>query len=91
MKASFIGKTSMGFVTWRVYNIKSEMRMVRNGVYPFYNDKMCICIYDKDSAAWCAYESLEAVLKNWVFHTVTSYDSNVTRDILTGKGLKPLY
>lgn len=63
MKAKFIGTTSMGFVSGRIYDIKSKIQMIWEG-----GDTMaCICIYDKNSTAWCPYQSLEAVMKNWVF------------------------
>lgn len=73
----------MGFITGNVYDIKSQIQMVRKGDA---ENIMCICIYDKNSKAWCPYESLESVTKNWMF-----YDSKVTRDILIGNGLRPLY
>lgn len=58
MKAKFIGKTSMGFVTCKMYNIESKIQIV--------NNIPCICIYDKNSNTWCPYQSLEAVMKNWI-------------------------
>ncbi len=92
MKAKFVGKSSMGFVTGKIYNIRSKIQMVRSGGLIFGENIMCICIYDNNSNAWCPYESLEAVMNNWVFDIKNyKYSDDVTRDILTGKGLKPLY
>ena len=68
MKAKFIGKSSMGFTCGEIYDIKSKIQMIRKGSYPFCEDMMCICIYDKNSKALCPYQSLEAVMKNWIFY-----------------------
>lgn len=65
MKGKFIGKSSMGFQNGITYNIRSDIKMVRKGESVFGNDMMCICIYDMNSKAWCPYQNLEAVLKNW--------------------------
>ena len=67
MRGKFIGKSSMGFVTGDIYNIKTQIQKIRKSVYPFCEDIMCICIYDINSKAWCPYRSLEAVMKNWIF------------------------
>jgi len=67
MKAKFIGKSSMGFVAGKTYDIISTIRMVRVGGSVFGADRECICIYDKNSKAWCPYQSLESVMKNWIF------------------------
>lgn len=65
MKGKFIGKSSMGFIYGRVYDIRSTIQIVRKGG-SFFNDAMqCICIYDNNSLAWCPYESLESLLMNW--------------------------
>ena len=67
MIGKFIGKSSMGFINGNTYNIQLKIQKVRKGYYPFCEDMTCICIYDKNSKAWCPYQSLEAVLKNWSF------------------------
>lgn len=65
MKGKFIGKSSLGFESGKTYNIRSDIKMVRNGGYIFGENLICICIYDKDSGAWCPYQSLESLLSNW--------------------------
>lgn len=65
MKGKFIGKSSMGFQNGITYNIRSDIKMIRRGGIAFSNDMMCICIYDMNSKAWCPYQSLESVMKNW--------------------------
>lgn len=69
MKGKFIGQSSMGFQHGIVYDIRSDIKMIRNCknkfLKEFVGDMMCICIYDQNSDAWCPYQSLEAVLKNW--------------------------
>lgn len=68
MKGKFIGKSAMGFVTGKTYNIESKIQKIRKGGrYPFCEDMICICIYDKNSRAWCPYQSVEAIMKNWTF------------------------
>ena len=67
MKGKFIGKSSMGFQNGITYNIRSDIKMIRRGGSEFSNDMMCICIYDMNSKAWCPYQSLDEVMKNWVF------------------------
>lgn len=65
MIGQFIGKTSMGFKTGVIYELKSELRIIRNkdGINIPY-----IYLYDiKDKIGGCPYSSLEAVLKNWDF------------------------
>ena len=65
MKGKFIGKSSMGFQNGITYNIRSDIKMIRKVGSVFGNDMMCICIYDMNSKAWCPYQSLESVMKNW--------------------------
>ena len=65
MKGKFIGKSSMGFHNGITYNIRSDIKMIRKGGSVFGNDMMYICIYDMNSKAWCPYQSLESVMKNW--------------------------
>ena len=65
MKAKFIGKSSMGFVTGETYDIKSRIQMIQKQGSSFRRITACICIYDNNSIAWCPYQSLEAVMKNW--------------------------
>ena len=61
MQGEFIGKTSMGFVSGKVYNIYSKIQRVKRFGIPM----LSICIYDKDSTAWCSYTNLESMMKNW--------------------------
>ena len=68
MIGKFIGNSSMGFKSGYVYNIKTEIKNVRKGGL-FGKSVPCICVYDVDSMAWCPYESLGAVLKNWEFYS----------------------
>lgn len=65
MKAKFIGKSSMGFKTGKIYNIRSELKpIIKTNMA--YNKKMtCVCVYDTNSSAWCSYQTLEAFLNNW--------------------------
>lgn len=65
MRGKFIGKSSMGFRNGVTYNIRSDIKMIRKGANISGNDIMCICIYDMNSKAWCPYQSLESVMKNW--------------------------
>lgn len=68
MKGKFIGKTSMGFVTGKMYDVESRIQIVRRGGVVFGENVACICIYDKYSDAWCPYQTLEAVIDNWMFN-----------------------
>ena len=72
MKAIFIGEDgSRGFKRGQTYEVNSDIRPIHTGGgYIFGQEKMCICIYDRNSRAWCPYSSLEAVLKNWSFLSV---------------------
>lgn len=65
MIGKFIGNNTMGFKHGHTYNIKSKIQIIRKVSYPFCKDMMCICIYDVNSKAWCPYQSLEALFKNW--------------------------
>lgn len=76
MRGKFIGKTSMGFKHGETYDLTSEIKNIRKsngytitdiGGHPcmIANDMTCICLIDSNSSAWCPYESLEAVLRNW--------------------------
>ena len=65
MKGKFIGKSSMGFRNGVTYNIQSDIKMIGKDGNVSGNDIMCICIYDMNSKAWCPYQSLESVMKNW--------------------------
>ena len=67
MKGKFIGKSSMGFQNGITYNIRSDIKMIRRDGSTFSNDMVCICIYNMNSKAWCPYQSLEEVMKNWEF------------------------
>lgn len=61
MIGKYIGNNSMGFKHGKVYTIKSKIELIikRNKMLP------CICIYDVNSKAWCPYQSLEALFRNW--------------------------
>lgn len=67
MICRFIGKTSMGFVTGRIYTIRSDIKDIYVGGKIFGESISCICVYDMNSSAWCPYQSLESVLKNWEY------------------------
>lgn len=49
----------MGFITGHTYDLRSEIKIVYS--------KTCICLFDKHSNAWCPYDSVESMLKNWKF------------------------
>ena len=66
MIAKFIGQTSMGFINGKTYNIKLYIRTVRKGGTVFGTNMNCICVYDKNSKAWCPYQSYESFNKNWI-------------------------
>ena len=55
IKAKFIGKTSMGFETNVIYDIRTKI--IENHIY----------IYDNNGFGWCPYSNLESVLTNWKF------------------------
>lgn len=61
MIGRFVGETSMGFVHGKTYFIKSKIETVRVGR----KNVSCICIYDVHSKAWCPYEDLYVLIKNW--------------------------
>lgn len=72
MKAQFIGKTSMGFKTGQIYELKSKLKIIRRDPPSIFCTSSsftqpCICLYDTKSEAWCPYSSLEAVFQNWRF------------------------
>ena len=66
MLAKFIGKTSMGFISGKTYDIKFDIQKIRKGGSVFGTDIMCICIYDTNSRAWCPYQSWASVERNWM-------------------------
>lgn len=68
MNGKFIGKSSMGFITGKTYEIESKKQLVRKGTFPFYKYMVCICIYDKNGSACCPYQNLESVMDNWEFY-----------------------
>lgn len=57
----------MGFVTGRIYTIRSDIKDIYVGGKIFGESISCICVYDMNSSAWCPYQSLESVLKNWEY------------------------
>ena len=60
MNARFIGNTSMGmgFVKGKIYSLYSDVQVIGN--------KLCICLYDKNSRAWCPYANIDKILDNWM-------------------------
>ena len=67
MKAIFLGQDSMGFVHGQTYDLTSNIKQVHVGGYIFGEEKTCICLYDRNSRAWCPYSSLEKIFENWRF------------------------
>lgn len=65
MKARFKGKTSMGFKTGQIYNIRSELKPIIKTNMASNKKMACIYIYDINSMARCPYQTLEAFLNNW--------------------------
>lgn len=65
MRAEFIGKTSMGFITGHIYTIETACKMVKRYKTSRADPVPCLCVYDKNSKAWCPYSSMEKVLENW--------------------------
>ena len=61
MKAIFIGKTSRGFKTGKMYDIKTKCEVVKvRG-----KEQCCLCVYDTSTFTWCPYSNLEKFLENW--------------------------
>lgn len=60
LTARFIGKSSMGFITGRIYQIRTECKEIMIDKYT-----PCLCVYDLHSRAWCPYSNLEIMLQNW--------------------------
>lgn len=72
MVGRFVGETSMGFIHGKLYELKSSIEPIA-----FKDDfktdmKTCIVLRDKHSKAWCPYNSLEAILRNWEFNLIHS-------------------
>lgn len=65
MKAKFVGKTSMGFISNGIYDISIKIQNVRKGKGIFCKIMEYVCVYDNNSTAWCPYSSLPTLLKNW--------------------------
>lgn len=65
MRAEFIGKTSMGFITGQIYTIETACKMVKRCKTSRADPVLCLCVYDKNSKARCPYSSMEKVLENW--------------------------
>ena len=63
MKAKFIGVSSRGFHTGKVYEIRSKLGNAMIGG----KEVMFILIQDTATEAWRPYASLESVLENWQF------------------------
>lgn len=61
VKAKFTGQSSMGFTHGKTYNIRTSVQDINSGG----KIKSCLCVYDRNSKAWCPYSGLEAFLKNW--------------------------
>ena len=67
MKATFVGRDSIGFEKGKQYYIRSKLQLVSIPYGNVYKPKICICIYNENGTNWYPYESLEAVLSNWKF------------------------
>lgn len=75
MRGRFVGETSMGFVHGQIYNVRSEIKPLQITTNSKTKTQTCIVLRDKDSAAWCPYGSLEAVMRNWEFNLIhTKYN-----------------
>lgn len=48
MRARFIGRSSMGFETGKIYNIKTDCKIVakNRGKFGFSDPFPCLCVYD---------------------------------------------
>lgn len=66
VKARFIGQSGMGFTHGKIYPIRTAVQEVQCGD----RVKACLCVYDRNSKAWCPYSGLEAFLKNWKVEAV---------------------
>lgn len=73
MRAEFIGKTSMGFITGHIYTIETACKMVKRCKTSRADPVPCLCVYDKNSKAWCPYSSMEKVLENWRLWSLIRY------------------
>lgn len=61
MKMRFVGKTSCGFISNRIYDVEIRSGLVRtNGKI-----KECVIITDKNGGGRCPYESLNGINANW--------------------------
>lgn len=64
MRAIFIGEDgSRGFKHGKTYELNSDIRPI----HVSRGEKTCICLFDRNSKAWCPYSSLEKILENWHF------------------------
>ena len=73
MRAIFIGEDgSRGFKYGQTYELNSDIRPIHIGGKIFGQEKTCICLFDRNSKAWCPYSSLEKILENWRFLQVNS-------------------
>lgn len=69
VSAKFVGKTSMGFRTGKVYKLQLVWRTIKKRIggpiFGHWETIRCLCVYDVDSSAWCPYSSYEAFEINW--------------------------
>ena len=65
VSAKFVGKTSMGFRTGKVYKLQLVWRTIKKRIggpiFGHWETIRCLCVYDVDSSAWCPYSSYEAL------------------------------
>ena len=61
IKAKYIGRDSLGFLSGKVYEISTSVENVDLGSHK----KMCLVEKDKKSGNSCPYDRLEAFLKYW--------------------------
>lgn len=53
MRAEFIGKTSMGFITGHIYTIETACKMVKRCKTSRADPVPCLCVYDKKRGKYC--------------------------------------
>ena len=68
IKAKYIGRDSLGFLSGKVYEIVTTVETVSLGN----RKKMCLVVTDKKTGNKCPYDRLETFLKYWKIVCVRS-------------------